>query len=370
MEKRGGKACRPCDNARAKEYNARPEVRQRIKDWAKTPDVKQRKKEYFSKPETRERMRKFYSTPQQLEKKRQYFDCPEVKERISRYRAEYNTIPENADARKAYRKKYYEENAEESKLKSRSWYTLNKERAKERQKEYEAKLYQGFSSIYNGRLDANGVAAGSPNQLLVAKEYSKGSDWYAFPDYIQGLDYIQLDTDIIQYHSSSVKNGFSPSYIINFNTIPTEEEMVQAKKDLEKQYAGASNAGKIIMTFSDGKDRAPEMHKIETLDSDQRFIDLLALVSDGTFIAHQTPSALLSDKKAGQLGNVQEMRNAYAIWKEDYISSKQKMIERVLNKLAKYNGVVEKIEFVDYNVFAKLDAEAAKQESQTPLTQN
>lgn len=226
--------------------------------------------------------------------------------------------------------------------------------AKERQTEFIPELYQGLSSIYNGRLDASGNTVGSPNQICVSSTYMPGVKYYSLPDYVAGLDYIQLDTEIIQYHLSSIQNGFSPSYIINFNTIPTDEEMEQAKRDLEKQYAGASNAGKIIMTFSDGKDRAPEIHKIETLDSDTRFADLLSLVNDGIFTIHRTPDAILGAKTPGQLGGVQELENTYTLWKEGTIAPKQREIEKLLNKLARYNGVVEPIELEDYNIFANI----------------
>jgi 5-methylcytosine-specific restriction endonuclease McrA len=136
MEKKNGKACRPCDNEHAKEYNARPEVKARVKEWAKTPKAKQQKKQYFSKPETRERMRKFYSTPEQLEKKKQWYARMEVTERRKQRAIEYYSNPENKDVIIAYRKNYYLENADQAKEKSRIWYLENKELANARQKEY------------------------------------------------------------------------------------------------------------------------------------------------------------------------------------------------------------------------------------------
>jgi hypothetical protein len=224
-----------------------------------------------------------------------------------------------------------------------------------RQAEYTPKLVQGYSALYNGRKDGEGNEVGSPNQLYMFGEYRPGIEFYSLPDYVSGIDYISLDSEIIQYHLSSVKNGFSPSYIINFNTIPTDDEMVQAQRDLEKQYGGAPNAGKIIMTFSDGKDRAPEIHKIDTLDSDQRFVDLLSLVNEGIFVSHRTPDVILGASTPGKLGGTQEMENAYTIWKEGVIAPKQKAIEDVLSKFARVNGVEDKVELEDYNIFAGIN---------------
>jgi len=235
------------------------------------------------------------------------------------------------------------------------YFYLSSNWEKWRQQEYTPKLVQGYSMIFNGVSDKEGNEIGSPNQLYMFGEYRPGIEFYSLPDYVSGIDYIQLDSEIIQYHLSSVKNGFSPSYIINFNTIPTDDEMDQAQRDLEKQYAGASNAGRIIMTFSDGKDRAPEIHKIDTLDSDQRFVDLLTLVNEGIFVAHRTPDVILGASTPGKLGGTQEMENAYTIWKEGVIAPKQKSIEDVLTKFALVNGVEEKVQLEDYNIFAGLN---------------
>ena len=233
-------------------------------------------------------------------------------------------------------------------------------------RKYAPELIQGFSQKYRGQISSD-VHQGSPNQLLYFLEYEPGCDYYTLPDYISGVDYIQLDGAISQFHLQSVKNSFAPSFIINFNTIPTEDEMDQLYKDMERQYAGTSNAGKVLLTFSDGKERAPEITKIDLNASDERFRDLHEQIKENIFIVHSCSEAILGISTPGKLGGTQELINSYTIFKEEVINPKQKEIEDEFNKLARINKVPD-LELIDYNPFKNLIADTVKPVADIPTT--
>ena len=96
------------------------------------------------------------------------------------------------------------------------------------------------------------------NQVLCIKDYSPGSYYYATPDYQGSTSYIQLDMEIAQFHLSNIKSGMFPSMAINMaNGIPTREERRTIERQINAKFGGSGNAGKILLTFNDGKDRPP-----------------------------------------------------------------------------------------------------------------
>jgi hypothetical protein len=225
-------------------------------------------------------------------------------------------------------------------------------------------LVQAFSEKYRGQM-SDDVQQGSPNQLYYFLEYEPGCDYYTLPDYISGVDYIELDGEIAQYHLQNVKNGFAPSYIINFNTVPTDDEMDTLYRDMEKQYAGSANAGRVILTFSDGKDRAPDIHKVDLNDSDERYKELHDQIKENIFVVHSCSEAILGISTPGKLGGTQEVINSYTIFKSEVIEPKQKEVEYVFNKFSRINKAGE-MKLENYNPFSNL----IEENKQTPLITN
>ena len=85
---------------RMKEYNARPEVKER---------TKKRQKEYNARPET-------------IEMRKEYFARPEVKERIQKRRIEYESRPEIKEMREKYQTEYREVNKDKIKARQVKYY--------------------------------------------------------------------------------------------------------------------------------------------------------------------------------------------------------------------------------------------------------
>jgi hypothetical protein len=111
-----------------------------------------------------------------------------------------------------------------------------------------------------------------PVQILYVKPFSPGSYYYPKPDYIGSIDYIELDKEIGKYHINNIKNGLAPSFSIHFkNGIPASEERRKIRNDIERQLAGATNAGKFIVTYSDSPDRKPDFEPFPLSDADKQY---------------------------------------------------------------------------------------------------
>ena len=111
-----------------------------------------------------------------------------------------------------------------------------------------------------------------PTQILYVKPFSPGSYYYPKPDYIGSIDYIELDKEIGKYHINNIKNGLAPSFTIHFkNGVPASEERRKIRNDIERQLAGATNAGKFIVTYSDSPERKPDFEPFPLSDADKQY---------------------------------------------------------------------------------------------------
>lgn len=189
-------------------------------------------------------------------------------------------------------------------------------------------------------------------QILFVKEYRPGFEFYGRPDYISGINWISLEYEVSSFHLNSVINGFHPSFMINFvNGEPTEEERDDVIRELRRNFESAVNSGKVFFTFTDGADKAPIITPIEANTSDERFIQLNKEITEGIMVAHQVVApALFAVPTEGALGDKNYIIDALQIFQAQYIDPKQKIIEDVFNKLAKFNGVQDRLKINKYKI--------------------
>jgi len=174
-----------------------------------------------------------------------------------------------------------------------------------------------------------------PVQILYVKPFSPGSYYYPKPDYIGSIDYIELDKEIGKYHINNIKNGLAPSFTIHFkNGVPAQEERRRIRNDIERQLAGATNAGKFIVTYSDSPDRKPDFEPFPLSDADKQYQFLSTEVSDKIMVGHRVvSSAMFGVKTAGQLGNTQELEIASELFDRQVVKPYQRIVKDALESV-------------------------------------
>lgn len=189
-------------------------------------------------------------------------------------------------------------------------------------------------------------------QLYYYIESNPGSEYYPIPQYSSSLSWIEMDYEISNFHLNSIKNGFMPSFLINFATgIPTEEEMEMIYDDMNKKFSGSTNAGRLIMTFCEGSEQNPTFQAIETNSSDDKFLMLHEKVTQEILIAHSiTNPILFGIKTEGQLGGRTELLESLSIFQSIYISQKQKIFEKFIEEILKVNNIQDEIKFKKYSI--------------------
>jgi len=209
-----------------------------------------------------------------------------------------------------------------------------------------------------------------PVQILYVKPFSPGSYYYPKPDYIGSIDYIELDKEIGKYHINNIKNGMAPSFHLAFkNGTPSQEERRKIRNDVERQLAGATNAGKFIMTFSDQPDRKPDFEPFPLSDADKQYQFLSTEVSDKIMIGHRVvSSAMFGVKTAGQLGNTQELEIASTLFDDQVVKPYQRIVKNAVQSILNAAGTPAIVSVVEVEEEAPTVAELSSEDEVVDLT--
>jgi hypothetical protein len=181
-------------------------------------------------------------------------------------------------------------------------------------------------------------------QLIYVQGYFP-NQIYTQPAYIASAPYILLDYEIGQSHLNAIYNGLSPNFVLSVNSgIPSEDEQDEFVDDVKANLTG-SKGQKVMVTFSEGKDQAPEILPIQILDEHEKYTTLNEAVVQNLLTANRlTSPMLLGIKTEGQLGGSNEIENAFDLYYNQVIKKTQKFVLKTLNKILKINGS-EDVEF-------------------------
>lgn len=188
-------------------------------------------------------------------------------------------------------------------------------------------------------------------QLFSYREYRPGCDTYPLPGYFGALNDIETDVEISIYNLSIMKNGqFSGKLVSFFDGEPTEEQKAKLLKLWNNKFRGSGNAGSWMLSFNHKESKPPQVDDLSSTDLDKLFEVLNKTVQAEIFSGHQVTSPMLFGiMEPGKLGGRNEIQDAYEIFKNTYINSKQMEIEEVADFLAPFMGapVGEKIQPVE-----------------------
>lgn len=189
------------------------------------------------------------------------------------------------------------------------------------------------------------AAVEHPVQILYVKPFSPGSYYYPKPDYIGSINYIELDKEIGVYHINNIKNGLAPSFTIHFkNGVPAQEERRKIRNDIERQLAGATNAGKFIITYSDSPDRKPDFEPFPLSDADKQYAFLSEEVVAKIMVGHRVTSPMMFGVMvSGKLGGGLELKTAEIIFGEDVIAPYQMVVTTALESIFNAAGAPAQI---------------------------
>ena len=205
------------------------------------------------------------------------------------------------------------------------------------------------------------------SQVLLIKRYTPAYHYYALPDYVGSTNYIELDREIGQFHVNNIQNGLFPSMLLSFkNGVPTDEERRQIERKVLDKFSGADNAGRILITFNDGDETAPEFTTINSNDADGMFQYLSGEVAVKILTGHRCTSPLLFGIRGDGSGfgnNADELRDSYSLFNNTVIVPFQNILLDGLAPVFDTNEIDLDLYFKTLKPADFLDIEVSKTQS-------
>lgn len=178
-------------------------------------------------------------------------------------------------------------------------------------------------------------------------------DYYGVPDYIGALTWIQIDFKMGIFHLSNLENGMNPSMLMKFYQVPSsEEDKLEVLSQIKRQYTSAVNTGRHMVTFSDGKELAPDITPVNVSGLDKQMIVVAELADKKILTGHKLTSPLLAGiSVSGQIGGNVEFEKAALAYQNTRIKPLSKMISDFENEVLDFNGTGLKMEINPYRIF-------------------
>ena len=179
-------------------------------------------------------------------------------------------------------------------------------------------------------------------EILYVRPYRAGFYYYSPVDYQGGLPYAELEEEVANYHINNIKNGMSPSMLINFNNgVPTEEERYMIESRIGEKFSGTSNAGKFILAFNDNKEMAADITPVQLSDASDQYQFLADESMRKLMVAHRVTSPMLLGIKdqSGLGNNAEELQTASTLFDNTIIRPFQELILDACDKILAFNDI-------------------------------
>jgi hypothetical protein len=179
-------------------------------------------------------------------------------------------------------------------------------------------------------------------EIYNGKPYKAGKTYFADPDYLAGLPYMEMEEEISNYYINHIKNGLSFGYIINIpdgNSL-TEEEKDQLEFKIKQKLTGSSNAGKFVLSFN-GRDAEITVTPLTVNDAHKQWEYLTSESRQQIMTSHRVVSPMLFGIKdnTGFGNNAEELDTAREQLIKYVIEPKQRFIIEALQEILEYYNI-------------------------------
>jgi len=230
--------------------------------------------------------------------------------------------------------------------------------SKAKKGEYKPRPYAAFNT--EDRTQAS--------QILMIRDKNPALFYGFAPDYVAATDWIQMELEIAQFHLANITSGMTPSMHVGFsNGVPTEEERRTIERQLNQKFAGTGNAGKILITFNDGKETTPTIEPIQMNDAQNAWVEMSKQSVNQILAGHRVTSPILFGIRAegGGLGNnADELRDAFSLFTNTVVVPFQNTLLKGLEKIFRVNDINLDLYFKSLKPADFIDLEVTKTQSE------
>ena len=168
-------------------------------------------------------------------------------------------------------------------------------------------------------------------QFYYYKDYEPtGQFYYGYPSYISAVPSLQLATEIINHHLTSVQNSMTPSMALSLvGEIPPAEERQNILDKLKMLYGG-TNGQKFFLNFIESGEQKPQVDVIQPTTTDGLYENIDKLVTQNIITAHQITSPLLLGIRESGTSGLGNNKDEILISYNHFINTSCKPVQRIL----------------------------------------
>lgn len=157
---------------------------------------------------------------------------------------------------------------------------------------------------------------------------------YGYPRYASIAEAPLCEKLIAEYNINEISNGFSAGYVISFcNGTPTSDVQEEIEDMLNDKFCGASNANRLLISFSPDAAHRPVITKLEQDNADGKYDALTKWAQSAILSAFRASPNLLGISLENQGFNTQEFEAAFKLFNKTSVAPVQKAINRMLAKI-------------------------------------
>lgn len=172
--------------------------------------------------------------------------------------------------------------------------------------------------------------------VLTSIYYYKNSDYtvYAQPVYASATKSCEIEKKIAEYHLNNLCNNFSSNYMLSFNNgIPTDEIREEIEEMVNEKYSGVENSGRPMISFSQDKEHAPVVIKLDSNDWGEKYQSLKKDSRQDIFTCFRCTPNLLGIPTETTGFNSEEYAGAFDIFQRSFIQPHQKTVCSIIDSL-------------------------------------
>lgn len=171
---------------------------------------------------------------------------------------------------------------------------------------------------------------------------NKSRTVYGQPVWAAAIKNANIDVAITDFHQNEINNNFMGSKLISFNNgIPDDELKIEIERNLNEKFSGTGNAGRLMISFAQSKENAPEVINLATDDFDKRYETLEKRNKEQIFVAFRATPVLFGMTAEANGFATNEYRDSYKLFNKTMVQPMQKDIVDAFNKIFNNDNSVE-----------------------------
>lgn len=177
------------------------------------------------------------------------------------------------------------------------------------------------------------------SSILYVKKSSRGV--YPVPCYSAAVKACETERCIDDFHLNAINNGFTGSYIINFNNgVPDDKLKAEIEEGFNEKFSGHENAGRIGFSWNPNKESATTIEKVDVEDFGEKYKSLESNSRQKIFTAFRANPNLFGIPTESLGFSQEEYESAFRLFNRTMIKPVQKMVADAYDKIYGQSGVM------------------------------